>query len=186
MSLVRSQKPDYEFIECAISGGKTQQEKAELDGVSQKCASLIKKKHESSGQGRVVFSDESNFEVINRKSKVIVKRLNNEKYNQKFCVPSLKNGRGSAGKWRCISSKDTGVCNMYTGRINQYVYRDTPQIIHLLPSVELFYDPEDHWIFQQEDASAHTAYSIRDWYKEQNIEVLSWCPRSLDLNPIEN
>ncbi|CAF1078593.1 unnamed protein product [Brachionus calyciflorus] len=35
-------------------------------------------------------------------------------------------------------------------------------------------------------ASAHTAHSIRDWFKEQNIEVLPWCPRSPDLCPIEN
>ncbi|CAF1101375.1 unnamed protein product, partial [Brachionus calyciflorus] len=44
----------------------------------------------------------------------------------------------------------------------------------------------DYWIFQQDGASAHTALSIRDWFKEQNIEVLPWCPRSPDLSPIEN
>ncbi|CAF0809441.1 unnamed protein product [Brachionus calyciflorus] len=98
---------------------------------------------------------------------------------------NLQNGGGSAGIWGCISSKGTGVCNIYTGRTNQYVYKETLEN-HLLPSVELFYDPEDHWIFQQDCPSAHTAHSIRDWFKEQSTEVLPWCPRSPDLNPIEN
>jgi hypothetical protein len=34
---------------------------------------------------RVIFSDESNFQVFNRKSKVMVKRLGSDKYDTKFC-----------------------------------------------------------------------------------------------------
>ena len=235
----------WQIVGLLKGGGKTQQEIAELVGVSQKCVSSIKKKHESTGQvsdlrrsgrprklnfrdesyffsqirknptlnyknlavdfnakfsnvkvskatirrllikkgleshtavrkplltakdrikrykwckqrlnwtdndwGRVIFSDESNFEVFNRKSRVIVKRFDNEKYHPKFCVPRLQNGGGSAGIWGCISSKGTGVCNIYTGRINQFVYKDTLEN-QLLPSVELFYNPEDYWIFNK-------------------------------------
>ena len=46
---------------------------------------------------KVVFSDESNFEVLNRKSRVFVKRFKNEKYHPKFCLPKLQNGGGSVG-----------------------------------------------------------------------------------------
>ena len=38
----------------------------------------------------------------------------------------------------------------------------------------------------QDGASAHTAHSVRDWLAEQDINVLPWCARSPDLNPIEN
>jgi len=38
----------------------------------------------------------------------------------------------------------------------------------------------------QDGAPAHTAYSVRDWLEENNIRLLDWCPRSPDLNPIEN
>ena len=51
---------------------------------------------------RVIFSDESNLEVLNRKSKGIVKRFKNEKFHPKFCIPRLQNGGGSAGIWGCI------------------------------------------------------------------------------------
>ena len=73
---------------------------------------------------RVIFSDESNFEVINRKSKVIVKRLRNEKYLTRFCVPRVQGGGGSVGIWGCFSSKGIGCCEVYTGRVNQYIYRN--------------------------------------------------------------
>ena len=52
--------------------------------------------------------------------------------------------------------------------------------------MEIFYGADQPWIFQQDGASAHTAHSISDWFKEQDIRVLPWCPRSPDLNPIEN
>jgi hypothetical protein len=53
---------------------------------------------------RIVFSDESNYTVINRKKKVIVRRHHNEKYHSRFIVPRLKGGVGSVGIWGCITS----------------------------------------------------------------------------------
>jgi transposase len=41
-------------------------------------------------------------------------------------------------------------------------------------------------IFMQDGASIHTACLIKDWLKEQSIEVLDWPPYSPDLNPIEH
>jgi len=73
----------------------------------------------------VIFSDESNFEVINRKSRIFVTRLRCEKYEPRFCTPCVQGGGGSAGIWGCISHKGTGVSNIYTGRINQYTYKNT-------------------------------------------------------------
>ena len=134
---------------------------------------------------KVIFSDESNFEVLNRKSRVFVKRFANEKYHPKFCLPRLQNGGGSVGIWGCINYKGTGCCTIYTGRINQFVYKNTLEN-ELLPSAELFFEEGQDWIFQQDGASAHTAHSIRDWFEEKQITVLPWCPRSPDLNPIEN
>ena len=46
---------------------------------------------------RVIFSDESNYEVINRKSKVFFKRLENEKYLSQYVQPRVQGGGGSAG-----------------------------------------------------------------------------------------
>lgn len=134
---------------------------------------------------RVIFSDESNFEVINRKSKVLIKRHRWEKYLDRFFQPRLQGGGGSIGIWGCISHKGTGVCQVYTGRINQHSYKETLENA-LLPSKDLMYSPESAWIFQQDGASAHTAKSVKTWLDEQEISCIPWPARSPDLNPIEN
>jgi len=134
---------------------------------------------------KVIFSDESNFEVVNRKTRVTVKRLASEKYQLKFCQPRIQGGGGSAGIWGCISHKGTGCCEMYKGRINQHTYRNTLEN-QLLPSVDLWYGESTSWLFMQDGAPAHTAKSIKDWFDENQVVLLPWCARSPDLNPIEN
>ncbi|RNA22736.1 TE: Transposable element Tcb1 [Brachionus plicatilis] len=69
--------------------------------------------------GMVIFSDVSNFEVSNRKSRVLVKRLKKEKYDTIFVVATLQSGGGSAGILGCIRSKGAGCCRIYEGRIHQ-------------------------------------------------------------------
>ena len=41
-------------------------------------------------------------------------------------------------------------------------------------------------IFIQDNAPIHTAHIIRDWFRQQGIEVMNSPPYSPDLNPIEN
>ena len=62
------------------------------------------------GWAKVVFSDGSNFEVLNRKSRIFVKRFSNEKYHLRFCLPRLHNDSGSVGIWGCIKHKGKGLC----------------------------------------------------------------------------
>ena len=90
----------------------------------------------------------------------ILKRLENEKYLPQFIQPRLQGGGGSDGIWGCISHKGTCVCELYTVRMNQYRYKD-PLENSLLPSVGLFYNQDQAWIFQQDGATMHTAKSIK-------------------------
>lgn len=54
---------------------------------------------------------------------------------------------------------------------------------HFLTFVDdLFFD----CTFQQDNASADSAHYIFEWFIENNINVLAWPARRLDLNPIEN
>jgi DDE superfamily endonuclease len=44
----------------------------------------------------------------------------------------------------------------------------------------------DDICFMQDNASIHTAQSVKDWFKEQRVWCTDWPPYSPDLNPIEN
>lgn len=134
---------------------------------------------------KVIFSDESNFEVINRKNRVIVKRYQYEKYKKQFCVPRIQKGGGSVGIWGCISYKGPGQCNVYTGRMNQFTYKETIEK-HLFPSAHKLYGNNGKWFFQHDGATAHTANSIKKFMKRKKVKLLPWPARSPDLNPIEN
>ena len=52
---------------------------------------------------KIVFCDESNFTVHNRKNRVIVRRHINEKYQDRFIVLRLQGVGGSVGIWGCIT-----------------------------------------------------------------------------------
>ena len=48
---------------------------------------------------KLIFSDESNFKLFNRKKGILVRRSKNEKYNPRFIMPRLHEGGGSIGIW---------------------------------------------------------------------------------------
>ena len=51
---------------------------------------------------------------------------------------------------------------------------------------ELLTIQEPGLVFMQDNASIHTARLVKNWLKEEGIEVLEWPPYSPDLNPIEH
>ena len=55
---------------------------------------------------------------------------------------------------------------------------------HLLPFGRRLGGPK--WVFQQDNASIHTAKDVTKFFKDQNMAVMPWPARSPDLNPIEN
>jgi transposase len=62
---------------------------------------------------KIIFSDESNFQVINRCNKVLVRRHQNEKYSDRNIVPRLQGGGGSIGIWACITNQGSGPEKVY-------------------------------------------------------------------------
>ena len=134
---------------------------------------------------RIIFSDESNFTVINRKNRVIIRRHYNEKFRSRFIVLRLQGGGGSVGIWGCITYDGPGLCCLYDGRMDQHKYIETLEN-HLIPTRDIFFSNESEWQFQQDNAPCHKAKAVTIWFQENNIKVLQWPARSPDLNPIEN
>ena len=139
----------------------------------------------------VIFSDESNFEVINRKNRFRVWRKKSDKYRPDKLQYKTQGGGGSVGIWGCMTAQGTVVNMIYDGRLNQYRYKDILDEC-LKPSVDLFFagqystQPNSDWYFQNDNAPCHTAGSIKEYMFAEKIMMLPWPARCPDLNPIEN
>lgn len=59
---------------------------------------------------------------------------------------------------------------------------------HLLPLLNDLgnQQPEAEYIFQQDNAPAHMANTVKEYFRQNNINVVKWPSLSPDLNPIEN
>ena len=44
----------------------------------------------------------------------------------------------------------------------------------------------DGLVFMQDNAPIHTAHKVRDWFRENGIEITDWPPYSPDLDLIEH
>jgi transposase len=133
----------------------------------------------------VIFSDESNFQLINRKNTPLVRRFKHEKYKPQFIKNRVQAGGGSIGIWGCISMNGTGCSKVYSGSMDQHLYIDTLEN-ELKPSIELLIPGDPDWIFQQDNAPCHKTKLVNKYFYENNIAVMQWPARSPDLNPIEH
>jgi hypothetical protein len=56
---------------------------------------------------------------------------------------------------------------------------------HLLPVMQEYF-PDHPCIFQQDNASIHTARDAKEFFHDENLQVLDWPPHSPDLNIIDH
>ena len=85
--------------------------------------------------------------MIKRKSKVLVKRLKFEKRTNRFVVQRLEDGGGKVGFWGCFNINRLGLCNIYTGRINQHTYIKMLENC-MFPSAVMLINSNEWWQFQ--------------------------------------
>lgn len=133
---------------------------------------------------KVIFSDEMNIEVDNRKGPVKIRRLPSEKYHPSCIVERTRQGSGSIGIWACMTPNNLGIVHTFDGRLNQHRYKEILENC-LIPTIESKCDPDDV-VFQQDNAPCHRAKSVQEWFDDHEIAVLDWPANSPDLNPIEN
>ena len=134
---------------------------------------------------KVIFSDESNFQLLPTPGRLMVWRKPGEAYKPECLAPTVKHGGGSVMIWGCFSMAGTGRIRLCEGRMNQKTYKEVLEE-DLLPSAKKLYPDNNDWIFQQDNAPCHTAKSVTTWMEKMNIRTMSWPAQSPDLNPIEN
>lgn len=120
---------------------------------------------------RVIFSDESNFQIVNRKTRPYIRRLN-EKFSSRYIQKSLQSDGGSIGAWGCVAGSGIGECKLYSGRMNSVFYLEVLEKA-LSPSSTNLIPRGNPWEFVQDWAPCHPAHVLRDWFATKNVKK-SW------------
>lgn len=131
---------------------------------------------------RVIFSDESAFDVCPARSKFVrrspaapikaVHTAQHRPYLQRVMV------------WGCFCYSGPGPIVAIAGTMRQANYLSTLQE-HLFPQIAQWYGTRP-CVFQQDNAPCHKARKVAEFLEKQRFSVLEWPPYSPDLSPIEN
>jgi transposase len=131
----------------------------------------------------VLWSDESKFNVFGSDGRSYVRRPVGKRYHFKYQKPTVKHGGGNVMVWGCFSRSGTGPIIKIEGKMDRFVYRD------ILANTMLPFAEEEMpltWRFQQDNDPKHSSRLIKNWFLDQNVDVLEWPSQSPDLNPIEH
>ncbi len=132
---------------------------------------------------QVLFSDESRFSLHSSDRRIPVYRKKNERYMasnvrqyNRFQGKSLMVWGGISKNWRTPLVFLTGnvTSESYVGQILE------PEVIPFMNAY-----PEV-WIFQQDNAPAHSSVRTTRFLEENRVKTLPWPSMSPDLNPIEH
>ena len=155
--------------------------------------------HDLRGWGKkrwngVLFSDETHIEIWRDtyRTRRVRRSSEDDRFDPKFIRKTVKHplklmvwgcfGNGKLGDLVIVPDKDEAGKNRSQKRCNQYTYRDILEE-HLRPSMEA----TSTKIFVQDNATCHTAKSMKAWFDDnKDIQLLLWPPQSADMNPIEN
>lgn len=132
---------------------------------------------------RVVFSDEKVFQSCNN-ARVRVYRPRDQRFEEMYVKSVNNSGRFSVNVWAWISADGRGAYFTIRERLTGEIYRHILNTI-MLPSVSERF-PDNNFIFQQDNCPVHTSRIVKQWMRENNINLLDWPSKSPDLNPIEN
>jgi hypothetical protein len=83
--------------------------------------------------------------------------------------------------WGGVSQHHRTELVVIAGNLNAVRYREDILLPHVVPFLQAHPD----MTLQHDNATSHTARSVRDFLQDRNVSVLPW-PKSLDLNPIEH
>ena len=132
---------------------------------------------------KVLWSDESTFELWRTRGRVWVRRRQGERFLEECIVPTIKHGGGKVMVWGTMARSGVGSLTVVDGRLNsdayikllkKYVKKDARKLIGR------------RFTFQQDGAPCHTSKATSASLAKMNICVLPWTSQSPDLNPIEH
>ncbi|EIE91717.1 hypothetical protein RO3G_16428 [Rhizopus delemar RA 99-880] len=133
---------------------------------------------------KVIFSDEAKVNRIGSDG-LQWTWTNGDKLKDFQVQHMIKHGGGSLMLWGCLTWHGVGYLSNIKGSINSDFYIGILED-ELMKTIDWYDLEKEDIIFQQDNASIHTAKKVSEWLDNNNITVLRWPSHSPDLNPIEN
>ena len=135
---------------------------------------------------RVLWTDESKFEVFGSKRRTFVRRRSNEKMLDACLTPSVKHGGGNVMIWGCFGNGRVGNLFQIKGILDQRGYHSILQR-QAIPSGQRVIGR--NFIMQQDNDPKHTSKLCTTYLEKKEaagiLSVMKWPAQSPDLNPIE-
>lgn len=129
---------------------------------------------------RVIFSDESSFEVHLARPRLV--RKGSEPLSPLHMVQHVKHPP-KVMIWGCISTFGFGRIHVCEGNMNSQQYLHVLRTRLRIQANEWF--GEQEYFFQQDNAPCHTAKVVNQYMASEGIQLLPWPSNSPDMNPIE-
>ena len=135
---------------------------------------------------KVLFSDESKFEIFSSKRRVYVRRREGERMNAECVVPTVKHGGGSVMVWGCFAGGEVGSLVKIEGILKKEGYHNILQR-HAIPLGKRLVGKG--FVLQQDNDPKHSSNLCKNYVmkKEEKKELYNmvWPAQSPDLSPIE-
>uniref|UniRef100_A0A673XBW2 Uncharacterized protein n=1 Tax=Salmo trutta TaxID=8032 RepID=A0A673XBW2_SALTR len=132
---------------------------------------------------KVLFTDELRFFLTRGDGRIRIYRLRNDRYTEACTLERDRfGGGGSVMVWGGVSQHHRTECDVIAGNLNAVCYREDILLPHVVPFLQAHPD----MTLQHDNATSHTARSVRDFLQHRNVSVLPWPAKSPDLNPIEH
>jgi len=166
-------------------GGRVARNKPKLTKKQRRARLLWARKYQSwkaEDFEKVLWSDESPFNLFVKNGKVWVRRREGEEYQLCCMQPTVKFGGGHINVWGCFSGQGVGSLYQINGIMNGPMYREILKN-HMAPVLRRL---GSDFIFQQDNDPKHTSKVAKKYLSNANFTVMDWPSQSPDLNPIEN
>lgn len=135
---------------------------------------------------KVLFTDESKFEIFGSKRRSYVRRMPGERMSMECIQPTVKHGGGSVMVWGCFGGNKTGDLIQIEGIMDKKVYHNV-LVRRAVPSGLRLCGKG--FTFQQDNDPKHTSHYCMNYLKSKEsqkvLKIMTWPPQSPDCNPIE-
>lgn len=132
---------------------------------------------------RVVFSDESRFNLYHSDGRTRVYRRRGERFADNTVLERNRFGGGSVMVWGAINYDFRSRLIVINGNLNARRYIDEVLRPELIPLIQR---QRHRLTFQHDNARPHTARDTVNFLNQNRINVINWPSLSPDLNPIEH